>query len=47
VQERLYCCAILRAEVLPQRKIMLRVTIEDFFLAFFGARDGAFTGIYA
>jgi len=35
------------AYVLPRRKIMLQVTLENSFLALFGATAGAFIGIYA
>jgi ABC-type antimicrobial peptide transport system permease subunit len=47
LQERLYRYAILHAVGLPRRKIMLQVTIENSFLALFGATAGAFIGIYA
>jgi ABC-type lipoprotein release transport system permease subunit len=47
LQERLYRYAILHAVGLPRKKIMLQVTIENSFLALFGASAGAFIGIYA
>lgn len=47
LQERLYRYAVLHAVGMPLRKIMAQVTIEESFLALFGATAGAFIGIYA
>lgn len=47
LQERLYRYAILHAVGMAKRKIMAQVTLENSFLALFGAVAGAYIGIYA
>jgi ABC-type antimicrobial peptide transport system permease subunit len=47
LQERLYRYAVLHAVGMAKRKIMAQVTIENTFLALFGAVAGAYIGISA